>query len=306
MTRFDPPAHYDTERRRIWDDTITQLTDGGRIFRADPRILDTYVQAAADHADAVRLRTESGGRVATTRDGHVIEHPLLAIQRKAAKELAAASRALGLDRPPPQATDTMTPAAPPPQHDGKCGGPTRAGGTCTQRAGWGTGHAGFGRCKLHGGASPGYEIHAARERVRLAPPIEISPGQGLLEEVHRSAGMVAWLEAECAQLPPESLWRGTTKQVDRDGVLETVTETRPHVKLAALYREREHFASVCDRALARGAEQQVIDVARTISGVAVRVIDKVLADLDLSAEQQARVPRVVPAAFRMIAGGQSR
>lgn len=36
----------------------------------------------------------------------------------------------------------------------KCGGKTRNGGKCKQRAGWGTGHVGDGRCKLHGGASP--------------------------------------------------------------------------------------------------------------------------------------------------------
>jgi hypothetical protein len=38
-----------------------------------------------------------------------------------------------------------------PGHDGgrpRCGGGTRAGGTCTQPAGWGTPHPGVGRCKL--------------------------------------------------------------------------------------------------------------------------------------------------------------
>ena len=154
MTRFDPPPGYDPERRTIWDDTVTQLTEGGRIFRADPRVLDTYVQAAADHADAVRLRTESGGRVAATHDGKVIEHPLLIIQRRAAAALAAASKTLGLDRAPLEPAPSMTPPAAGPVHDGKCGGKTRAGGTCGQAAGWGTGHAGTGRCKLHGGTSP--------------------------------------------------------------------------------------------------------------------------------------------------------
>lgn len=36
-----------------------------------------------------------------------------------------------------------------------CGATTRAGGACQRPAGWGTGHPGQGRCKLHGGASPG-------------------------------------------------------------------------------------------------------------------------------------------------------
>jgi uncharacterized protein YjcR len=36
-----------------------------------------------------------------------------------------------------------------------CGGLTRAGNPCTQWPGWGTDHVGHGKCKLHGGKSPG-------------------------------------------------------------------------------------------------------------------------------------------------------
>jgi hypothetical protein len=37
-----------------------------------------------------------------------------------------------------------------------CGGKARTGGKlCTQPAGWGTDHLGQGRCKLHGGCTPG-------------------------------------------------------------------------------------------------------------------------------------------------------
>lgn len=35
-----------------------------------------------------------------------------------------------------------------------CGAKTRSGGTCQKPAGWGTDHAGVGRCRLHGGKSP--------------------------------------------------------------------------------------------------------------------------------------------------------
>jgi hypothetical protein len=35
-----------------------------------------------------------------------------------------------------------------------CDARTRAGGHCRKRAGWGTGHVGEGRCRLHGGATP--------------------------------------------------------------------------------------------------------------------------------------------------------
>lgn len=35
----------------------------------------------------------------------------------------------------------------------KCGAKNRSGGQCARPAGWGTNHAGVGKCKLHGGAS---------------------------------------------------------------------------------------------------------------------------------------------------------
>jgi len=42
----------------------------------------------------------------------------------------------------------------------KCGGPRKhAAGPCTRPAGWGTGHVGVGRCKLHGGSTPTHEKH---------------------------------------------------------------------------------------------------------------------------------------------------
>ena len=52
-----------------------------------------------------------------------------------------------------------------------CGAPRRQGvpGPCTRPAGWGTDHAGEGRCKLHGGGTPithGRYSTVKRERIR--------------------------------------------------------------------------------------------------------------------------------------------
>lgn len=52
---------------------------------------------------------------------------------------------------------------------GVCGAKTRSGGHCGQAAGWGTGHPGEGRCKLHGGKSPvrsGRYSTVSRPRIR--------------------------------------------------------------------------------------------------------------------------------------------
>lgn len=47
-----------------------------------------------------------------------------------------------------------------------CGAKTRSGTPCNQPAGWGTDHLGEGRCKLHGGSSPGRPIKHGRYSVK--------------------------------------------------------------------------------------------------------------------------------------------
>lgn len=55
-------------------------------------------------------------------------------------------------------TDTTAPQKPKPKPippDKFCNARTRGGTPCRRPAGWGTDHAGTGRCKLHAGCSPG-------------------------------------------------------------------------------------------------------------------------------------------------------
>src|SRR5690348_4530669 len=97
----------------------------------------------------------------------------------------------------------MTVDAPAPEHGKpKCGGRRRAaeseGKPCTRPAGWGTDHAGTGRCKLHGGSTPSHKAAAvvavaARAVATFGLPREVDPRDALLEEVYRSAGAVDWL-----------------------------------------------------------------------------------------------------------------
>lgn len=57
---------------------------------------------------------------------------------------------------------------PEPRDHGKprCGGPRKHNaGPCTRPAGWGTGHAGVGRCKMHGGSTPTHEKAGQRALV---------------------------------------------------------------------------------------------------------------------------------------------
>jgi len=76
-----------------------------------------------------------------------------------------------------------------------CGGKTRAGGLCKRPAGWGTDHAGQGRCKLHAGVSATVthgryskikrpEIKAVIEQYQTDPdPLNLLPELAFLRSV---------------------------------------------------------------------------------------------------------------------------
>lgn len=80
----------------------------------------------------------------------------------------------------------------------KCGAKNRAGGPCQRPAGWGTPTRGIGRCKLHGGRSPGAMKAAAEQQVQQQAKAELArldvqPVADPLRELAALAGqIVAW------------------------------------------------------------------------------------------------------------------
>lgn len=149
-------------------------------------------------------------------------------------------------------------------------------------------------CPTHGGAAPQVKAAAAarvhEEAQRLAaekwaPHSPMSPGQALLEEVSRSAGIVAWLEARISVssfLPGEA--------------------ATPEL-LEWFQKERDHLRKVCGDALRAGVEERRVRIAESQAAQLVTVIRGVLRDLDLTTEQQAKIPEVVPRHLRLLAGG---
>jgi hypothetical protein len=84
-----------------------------------------------------------------------------------------------------------------------CGAKKRQGdGTCTRPPGWGTTHAGWGRCKLHGGAGPmptrGAEAERLDHEARLlfGKTVTATPIDNPLTAYAAFAGRVmAWMNA---------------------------------------------------------------------------------------------------------------
>jgi P27 family predicted phage terminase small subunit len=324
--RLDPPAGYDDDRRRIWAETIARLGAAGRLFRADPYVIDTYVQAVAAHQQATGLVAASN--VMLVRDGRPIENPALAIQRRTAAQIAAASKALGLDRPP--LVDLLAES---PLVDA-----TELRKWCEEHARWECSknrtdgqpchrrdtYKGTGACYKHAGLSPA-RARAAGEAWLVkacAARADADPGGVLLEEVRWSAGVVAALRDAVAELaaepgpdgkPGSGLFWGPVRETDRgDGVVEREMRAVPHVMLAYLDRQREHLVRAAAAAHTAGAQQEAVDAARSFAAVVTRLVDALVDGLlrvpddlaglpgaaQLVAWQQAQVPVVVPPLIR--------
>src|SRR5881227_1016572 len=88
-----------------------------------------------------------------------------------------------------------------------CGAKNRKGEPCGRGAGWGTGHPGVGRCKLHGGASPNAEMGgsvelARREAMVMGIPLDVTPHVALIQCIAIAAGEVQYASERIAELDP--------------------------------------------------------------------------------------------------------
>ena len=196
--------------------------------------------------------------------------------------------------------------------DRHCGAhPTGERGPCRLWKGWGTDHPGIGCCRKHGGNTPNGRKSARMETARRAVttfglPVEVDPADALLQEVHRTAGHVAWLGEQVASIDPDALVWGRTKTVkgrSAQGLVDTTDEGASlNVWLQLYQAERKHLVQVCAAALAAGVEERRVKLAEQQGATLAGVIRAVLDDLGLSGEQQALVAEVVPRHLRAVAG----
>lgn len=104
----------------------------------------------------------------------------------------------------------------------------------------------------------------------LGLPVTTTPQQALLDELYRSAGAVAWLEAEVGKLQAEDLTWGTASEEKRTGVGEmetevdlttTVKQAKPSVLYEMYTRERTHLVYVAKVAIQCGIAERQIKLA---------------------------------------------
>ena len=170
--------------------------------------------------------------------------------------------------------------------DGRCNGKLSGDrGLCRQWAGAGTTHKKIGRCDRHGGATATHLRHAQKQWAAAAVlkfglPRKIDPHTALLEEVHRTAGRVAfWEDWARGQNPADLVW-GMTVQQEGDGKLVgsfKQYEAAPSVILKLEAEERKHLVRVCAEAIRCGIEERAVKVAEQEGQVFFRMLTLVLA-----------------------------
>jgi hypothetical protein len=169
-----------------------------------------------------------------------------------------------------------------------CGAKKRQGeGCCMRPAGWGTSHPGTGKCKLHGGGTPNHKTAAKTEIARQAVvtyglPREVPPDVALLEEVHRTAGHVAWLAEVVGQLEREEVTWGLAEETDAPpgesggGGVTTKHKASVNVWVQLYQQERKHLASVCRDALAAGIAERQVRLAEAQGVLLARVVQQIV------------------------------
>lgn len=167
-----------------------------------------------------------------------------------------------------------------------CGVPsTETGRPCTNAKGHNTSHLGWGWCYRHFGCTAAGIEYARKERLKAAVvtyglPMDISPEQALLDEVHRTAGHVVWLGAQIRKLEPDALTWGTTKRSRGRGAQGPVDLTEQQAAIPVLVQmyqaERAHLVKVSTASIQAGVSKKALELAQAQASTLVNELGTLL------------------------------
>lgn len=176
---------------------------------------------------------------------------------------------------------------------GKCGAKKRGGKQCQMAAGWGTSHLGFGNCKFHGGSMPNHVKAAAKNemRVLLGKEMQINPLDAILWCIRIRAGEVRWLSEKMAELD------------QKDWIMDTIAGKQFHLYAKERQGAMNDLTRYSQIAIGLGIAERAVKLAEQYGDMIARLIEGILADLNLSREQRKLVPTVVRRHLILIQGG---
>lgn len=157
-------------------------------------------------------------------------------------------------------------------------------------------------CDKHGGKTP-VRMRAAQRRIaekrsmaamgRFGGPIETTASEALLNTVKWTAGYVAWLRTAVERLRLDQLGWGITQEKTGGQDWGTTEKAGQSVYAAMLGEWTDRLVKVCATALKAGIEERKVRLAEQQGQLVADVIKRVLNDLDLTNEQQAKSGEIV-------------
>jgi len=195
----------------------------------------------------------------------------------------------------------------------RCAGHNKAGLPCMMYP-----RTGATVCKRHGGHAP--QVIAAAERrrqqaeaqaavVTYGLPIKIDPALALVQEVHRTAGAVAFVGAIIASMDQKDLVWGVAEQTvtaggdEGGGGTQTKYKAGKNVWLQIYQDERKHLAAVARDALGADAAGRVAAVFEQIGTAYVAMFERVLDRVELTPAQRAAIPGVLMEELQALPAG---
>lgn len=188
---------------------------------------------------------------------------------------------------------------------GRCGAKTRKGTPCKLPAGHGTNHAGIGRCRRHGGASPQAELSgviqlARREAVVMGRPLDIDPHEAILECIRISAGEVQYASERIAELEEADAVGAIVTTHERplkyekgeESATETVTEIfhgqpAAHIWIEVRHQAMDRLAKYSKTALDAGVDERRVRIAEAQAMMLAAAIRGILEDLGVADNPEA-------------------
>ena len=165
-------------------------------------------------------------------------------------------------------------------------------------------------CLTHGGGAPQVRAAAERrgqERAALVAlesfglPVEVDPHTALLQDLHRTAGAVAWLGAIVADIGQADVVWGRTREKTGGDDAGTTHEAGVNTWIKLWQEERRHLVAVSSACVKAGIEERRIRVVEAQAVLLAGTVSRILDRLGLSESQRALVATVVPEELRATA-----